>query len=82
MPPYGGWGVVRMCQDVGRQSLADTTHQRGVVPYGYVWKAKGEEILRKIQRTREALARSKVEVPVVYAFERRFTRLYGHQEVI
>ena len=65
-------GVVRIYQDVGRQSPADTTHQRGVLPggtrmppYGYVWKAKGDEILRKIQRAREALARLKSAVPSV-----------------
>ncbi|MCL2635146.1 MAG: IS630 family transposase, partial [Betaproteobacteria bacterium] len=27
-------------------------------PKRYVWRAKGEEILRKIQRARDALARS------------------------
>lgn len=46
------------------KELADTIlaylAERNLHPKRYVWKAKGEEILRKIQRAREALAPSPV----------------------
>jgi len=40
------------------QAIAGYLDDRNLSPKRYVWKAKGEEILAKIQRAREALARN------------------------
>jgi hypothetical protein len=46
------------------RELADTIiaflAERNQNPKRYVWKAKGEDILRKIQQARESLARQSV----------------------
>jgi hypothetical protein len=39
------------------QAMTDYLAERNLNPKRYVWKAKGEEILAKIQRAKEALAR-------------------------
>jgi transposase/transcriptional regulator with XRE-family HTH domain len=39
------------------QAMTDYLAERNLSPKRYVWKAKGEEILAKIQRAKEALAR-------------------------
>lgn len=49
----GSFGSVRELVDDIWQYLAD----RNANPQRYIWKAKGEEILRKIQRAREAQAK-------------------------
>ena len=39
------------------QAMTDYLAERNLSPKRYVWKAKGEEILAKIQRAKEVLAR-------------------------